>query len=120
MVSKHGTLGGGCQVANVNRASHATGANLVLATRSVGSEYSDVANTLPTEIAFALITETAVMLGRTPESIQDTLGTFAERDIAEVLEAMQDLGTSDTDTLAAYLTSVSVLDMGLDDFLEVG
>ena len=79
-----------------------------------------MANTLPTEIVSQLIDATASILSTTADAVQSTLDTFADRDITEVLEAMQDLGTSDTDTLTAYLTSVSVLDMGLDDFLEVG
>lgn len=92
----------------------------MLATASVRSEYSPVANTLPTEIVSQLIDATASILNTTTDAVQSTLDTFADRDITDVLEAMQDLGTSDTDTLTAYLASVSVLDMGLDDFLEVG
>jgi hypothetical protein len=58
------------------------------------------------------------MLGRTPESIQDTLDSFPDRDIAEVLEAMQSLDTLDADTLSAYLTSELVLNDRLDEWLE--
>ena len=79
-----------------------------------------MANTLPTEIVSQLIDATASILNTTTDAVQSTLDTFADRDITDVLEAMQDLGTSDADTLTAYLASVSVLDMGLDEYLEVG
>ncbi len=106
----------------VNSASHATGANLVLATRSVRTEDSPVANTLPTEIICQLIDSTATILSNTPESIQETLDSLHTHDVVDVLEAIQSLGTDDVAVLTAYLSSESVLDMELDGWLldEVG
>lgn len=106
----------------MNRARHAIGANLVLATASVRGKDSPVANTLPNDLVLQLIDSTASMLNTTTEAVQSTLDTFHSRDVAEVLEAMQDLGTGDTVTLTAYLEGASVLDMSLDGWLldEVG
>ena len=77
-------------------------------------------NTLPTAVAFELITEVAVELRCNPEDVQATLDHFEGHSIAEVLEAIQDLGTFDADILCAYLASADVLDAGLDEWLEVG
>lgn len=122
MVSYCGTLSVRRQVSNVNRASHAIGANLVLATASVSHNYDHVANTLPTEIICQLIDSTADILSTTAEAVQSTLDSFHDRDISDVLEAMQSLGTSDAATLIAYMDGESVLDMELDGWLldEVG
>ncbi len=81
-----------------------------------------MANTLPTEIICQLIDSTATILGTTAEAVQSTLDSFPDRDVAEVLEAMQDLGTIDSAVLTAYLNSEAVLDMELDGWLldEVG
>lgn len=76
-----------------------------------------MANTLPTDIAFQLIDETATIIRRSPESIQDVLDSFIDYDLAEVLEAMQALDTADVDTLTAYLASEAVLDDSLDSWL---
>ena len=76
-----------------------------------------MANTLPTEIASQLIEDTAAQLRCLPEIVQCTLDSFPDRDLSEVLEAMQDLGTSDVGTLSAYLTGASVLDDSLDGWL---
>ena len=94
---------------------------LVLATDSVINNDSGVSNTLPNEIAFSLIDETATALRRSPEVVQEALDSFPERDLAEVLDAMQSLGTCEVSTLEAYLTSAAVLDVELDGWLdEVG
>jgi hypothetical protein len=79
-----------------------------------------VANTLPNELSFQLIDDTATAIRRSPESIQDTLDRFPDRDLTEVLEAMQALDTIDVGTLNAYLSSEAVLDDSLDSWLEVG
>lgn len=94
----------------------------MLATRSARTEDSAVANTLPNDLVLQLIGSTASMLNTTTEAVQSTLDTFHSRDVAEVLEAMQDLGTGDTVTLTTYLDGASVLDMTLDGWLldEVG
>lgn len=98
------------------------GAILMLATRSVGHDYVHVANTLPNDLVLQLIGSTASMLNTTTEAVQSTLDTLHTHDVAEVLEAMQDLGTGDVVTLTAYLDGASVLDMSLDGWLldEVG
>ncbi len=89
----------------------------MLATPSVMNNDGCVANTLPTEIAFQLIDDTATAIRRSPEAIQSSLDCFPDRDLAEVLEAMQALDTSDVDTLTAYLSSEAVLDDSLDSWL---
>lgn len=81
-----------------------------------------MANTLPNDLVLQLIDSTASMLNTTTEAVQSTIDRFTDRDVAEVLEAMQDLDTGDTDTLTAYLDGESVLDVELDGWLldEVG
>jgi hypothetical protein len=79
-----------------------------------------MANTLPTAVAFELIDSTATDLNCNPEDIQGALDRFEGHDIAEVLEAIQDLGTFDASILSAYLSSTAVLDDALDGWLEVG
>jgi hypothetical protein len=79
-----------------------------------------VTNTLPTAVAFELITEAAAELRCNPEDVQATLDHFDGHDIAEVLEAIQDLGTFDASILSAYLSSTAMLDDQLDGWLEVG
>ena len=76
-----------------------------------------MANTLPTETAFQLIDEVATQLRCLPEVVQCTLDSFPDRDLAEVLDAMQDLGTVDVDTLSAYLIGEALLDDSLDGWL---
>lgn len=122
MDSKHATGGVDCQGQGLDTCAVCTYSLLVLATGRVESHHGDVANTLPTDTILHLIDDTAAALSCCPLKIWDTLDSLPDRDITDVLEAMQDLGTSDTDTLTAYLGGVSVLDDSLDGWLldEVG
>lgn len=90
----------------------------MLATPSVMNNDGCVANTLPNEIYFQLIDDTATAIRRSPEAIQDTLDRFPDRDLDEVLEAMQALDTSDVDTLAAYFTGEDVLEGSFDGWIS--
>ena len=118
MAVKLATYSGRSQVRELDMCAQCTCSLLVLATIGGESHDSPVANTLPNEIAFSLIDETATSLRRSPEVVREALDSFPDRDLDEVLDAMQSLGTCEVSTLEAYLTSAAVLDVELDGWLD--